>query len=148
MSARNTKELVEQVLSRLPEDATMEDVQYSLYVADLLRDRTDRCKRRSTRASITPWRTARWFHIKTWSRGWHDGCENSLAAQAVSDLEEIARYTNLKVVLRDRGIAISRAVEPLSPFRSWAGNREKSDATGISRYASSTAPGEYICIIG
>ena len=41
MSARNTKELVEQVLSRLPDDATMEDVQYSLYVADLLRDRAD-----------------------------------------------------------------------------------------------------------
>jgi hypothetical protein len=42
MSARNTPELVEQVLSRLPDDVTMEDVQYSLYVAEVLRARADR----------------------------------------------------------------------------------------------------------
>lgn len=40
MSDRSAKQLVEQVLSRLPDDATMEDVHYSLYVADLVSRRT------------------------------------------------------------------------------------------------------------
>ncbi len=40
MSDRNAKQIVEQVLARLPDDATMEDIQYSLYVADLVRRRT------------------------------------------------------------------------------------------------------------
>jgi hypothetical protein len=32
MSDRNAKQIVEQVLSRLPKNASMEDVQYQLYV--------------------------------------------------------------------------------------------------------------------
>jgi hypothetical protein len=40
MSGREAKQLAEQVLSRLPDDATIEDVQYSLYVADLVRRRS------------------------------------------------------------------------------------------------------------
>jgi hypothetical protein len=32
MSDRNAKQIVERVLSRLPDTATMEDVQYQLYV--------------------------------------------------------------------------------------------------------------------
>ena len=40
MSDRTGKQLAEQVLARLPDDATVEDVQYSLYVADLVRRRS------------------------------------------------------------------------------------------------------------
>lgn len=39
MSTTTTKEFAEQVISRLPDDATMEDIQYSLYVAELVRSR-------------------------------------------------------------------------------------------------------------
>jgi len=58
-----TKQQVQKVLDQLPDDCTIEDVQYHLYVADLIRRRCDMSDREDgiphdeVVKRLAPWRT-------------------------------------------------------------------------------------------